>query len=153
MHKEPLRFIKHLFLLMRISGGWEERPRPAGRGGHQGAVPLHQALRRDQGAQVLDIILLVLPFTSVADPDPHVFGPPGSGFGSISQRYRSGSGSGSFYHQAKKVRKTLIPTALRLLFDCLSLKMMYMYLQKVISKNTFQKISFLLASWKGQWRK
>ncbi len=53
--------------------------------------------------------------TSVADPDPnpdpdppgpHVFGPPGSG--SISQRY--GSGSGSFYHHAKIVRKTLIPT-------------------------------------------
>jgi acetyl-CoA acetyltransferase len=38
-----------------------------------------------------------------------------------------GSGSGSFYHQAKKVRKTLIPTALWLLFDFLSLKMMYMY--------------------------
>ncbi len=38
---------------------------------------------------------------SVADPepnsdlpDPHVFGPPGSGSGSISQKY----GSGSFYH-------------------------------------------------------
>jgi hypothetical protein len=45
---------------------------------------------------------------SVADPDPnpHVFGPPGSG--SISQRY----GSGSFYHHAKIVRKTLIPTIL-----------------------------------------
>ena len=35
-------------------------------------------------------------------PDPRVFGPPGSG--SISQRY--GSGSRSFYHQAKIVRKT-----------------------------------------------
>jgi hypothetical protein len=54
---------------------------------------------------------------SVPDPDPnpdldllnpHVFGPPGSG--STSQRY--GSGSGSFYHQAKIVRKTLIPTVL-----------------------------------------
>ncbi len=64
---------------------------------------------------------------SVADsnpdpPDPHVFGPPGSG--SISQRYESGSGSGSFYYQARKVRKfrkTLIPTALWLLFDFLSL--------------------------------
>jgi hypothetical protein len=53
--------------------------------------------------------------TSVADPnldpdppDPHVFGPPGSG--SISQRYGSGfsSGSVSFYHHAKIVRKTLI---------------------------------------------
>jgi hypothetical protein len=50
--------------------------------------------------------------TSVPDPnpDPHVFGPPGSG--SISQRYGSGSGygSGSFSHQAKIIRKTLIPT-------------------------------------------
>jgi hypothetical protein len=50
---------------------------------------------------------------SVADPDPpdpHVFGPPGSRSGSTSQRY--GSGSGSFYHRAKIVRKTLIPTIL-----------------------------------------
>jgi hypothetical protein len=44
---------------------------------------------------------------SVADPDPsdpNVFGPPGSGFGFL-------------YHQAKIVRNTLIPNALRLLFD------------------------------------
>ncbi len=41
-------------------------------------------------------------------PDPHVFEPPGSGSGSISQRY--GSGSGSLSQQAKIVRKTLIPT-------------------------------------------
>jgi hypothetical protein len=54
---------------------------------------------------------------SVADPDPspdpknpYVFGPSGSASGSISQRY--GSESGSFYHQAKLVRKTLIPTVL-----------------------------------------
>ncbi len=40
------------------------------------------------------------------DPDPHVFGPPGSG--STSQRY----GSGSFYHHAKIVRKTLISSIL-----------------------------------------
>ncbi len=60
--------------------------------------------------------------TSVADPDPNpdpsdpsVFGPPGSGSGSISQRY--GSRSGSFYNQAKIVRKTLIPTVLCLLFE------------------------------------
>jgi hypothetical protein len=51
--------------------------------------------------------------SSVADPnpdpsDPCVFGPPGSGSGSSSQRY--GSGSGSIYHQAKIVKKTLIPT-------------------------------------------
>jgi hypothetical protein len=47
--------------------------------------------------------------TSVADLDPHpdqdpyVFGPTGSTSGSISQRYGSGSRSGSFYHQAKIV--------------------------------------------------
>jgi hypothetical protein len=50
------------------------------------------------------------------DPDPRVFGPPGSGSGSTIQRYGSGSGSccgsrsGSFYNHAKIVRKTLIPT-------------------------------------------
>jgi hypothetical protein len=55
---------------------------------------------------------------SVADPDPHVFGPPRSGYGSTSQRYGSGSGScsgsgsGSFYHHANIVRITLIPTIL-----------------------------------------
>jgi hypothetical protein len=52
---------------------------------------------------------------SVADPDPpdpHVFGHPGSASVSISQRYGSVSGSGSFYHHAKIVRKTLIPTIL-----------------------------------------
>jgi hypothetical protein len=38
--------------------------------------------------------------------DPYVFGPPGSGSGSSIQRYGSG------YHQAKTVRKTLIPTVL-----------------------------------------
>jgi hypothetical protein len=43
---------------------------------------------------------------SVADPNPYDFRPPGS----ISQRY--GSVSGSFCHQAKQVRKALIPTAL-----------------------------------------
>ncbi len=49
--------------------------------------------------------------TSVADqepPDPRVFGPPGSGSGSISQRYGSGSDSGSFHHKKKIERKTLI---------------------------------------------
>jgi hypothetical protein len=58
-----------------------------------------------------------LPVGSVADPDPpdpHVFGPPGYGSGCISQRYGSGfdSGSGSFYHQAKLLRTTLILSAL-----------------------------------------
>ncbi len=60
-------------------------------------------------------ILIEIPevTSSVADldPDPYVFGPPGSG--SISQR--NGSGSWFFYHQAKIVRKTLIPSVLWLL--------------------------------------
>ncbi len=47
----------------------------------------------------------------------YVFGPPGSGSGSIRQKY----GSGSFYRQPKIVRKTMIPTALWILFDFLSL--------------------------------
>jgi hypothetical protein len=51
---------------------------------------------------------------SVADTDPHkdpdVLGPTGCASGSVVQNY--GSGSGSFQHQAKIVRKTLIPTVL-----------------------------------------
>ncbi len=43
---------------------------------------------------------------SVGDPDPHVFGPPGSGTGSISQRYGSGSRSGSFPNSHKGVERT-----------------------------------------------
>jgi len=49
--------------------------------------------------------------SGVPDPDPRdprVFWPPGSG--STSQRY--GSGSGSFYHHAKIIRKTLNSTIL-----------------------------------------
>jgi hypothetical protein len=61
------------------------------------------------------------------DPDPHVFGPPGSRFGSTSQRYGSGSGScsgsGSFYHHAKIVRKTFLDSYYFVtLFYFLSLK-------------------------------
>jgi hypothetical protein len=61
-------------------------------------------------------------FVSVADPD--VFGPS-----------RSGSRTGSFFHQAKKVRKTLIPycfvTSLRLLIFKNDLNVP----SKVISRN------------------
>jgi hypothetical protein len=39
--------------------------------------------------------------TSVGDPDPNVFGHPGSASG-------DGSGFGSLHHQAKVVNKTLI---------------------------------------------
>jgi hypothetical protein len=42
---------------------------------------------------------------SVVDPDPYVLWPPGSAFGSVSHKY--GSGSGSFHHQAKIVKKPL----------------------------------------------
>ncbi len=77
-------------------------------------------------------------FSGVADPDPepsdpYVFGPPGS----ISQGYGSGSGSGSFYHQAKMVRKTLIPMFCDFFMTFYLWKMMLMYLQKVLSRRTF----------------
>ncbi len=65
-------------------------------------------------------------------PDPHVFGPPGSG---------------SFYHNAKLVRKTLIPTILWLFLTFLSLENYV----NVPSKSNKQKkivlkMIFLLAS-------
>ncbi len=79
---------------------------------------------------------------SVADPnpdppDPHVFGPPGSG-------------SGSFCHKARIVRKTLIFTVLLLLFDFLSLKNDVRVPSKSkYAEKLFFKISFLLASWRS----
>ncbi len=88
--------------------------------------------------------------TSVPDPDPHVFGLPGSGSTSLTQRY--GSGSGSFCHQAKIVIKTWIPTVLWLLLDFLSL----INDVNVPSKSYKQKNFFLLVFWwrlEGQWRK
>ncbi len=56
-----------------------------------------------EGVSVVGVTIfnMALHLDSVADPDPHVFRPPGSGSGC--QRY--GSGSGSFYHHAKIVRK------------------------------------------------
>jgi hypothetical protein len=56
---------------------------------------------------------IIYVFSSVPDPDPpdqHVFGPLGSG--SITQKYGSGSGSGSLVLSNKIVMKTLIPTVL-----------------------------------------
>jgi hypothetical protein len=50
--------------------------------------------------------------------DPDVFEPPGFASGSVIYLY----GSGSFNQQAKKLRKALISTVLRLLYDFLSLK-------------------------------
>jgi hypothetical protein len=78
----------------------------------------------------------------VADPNPHVFGPPGSG--SISQRY--GSGSGSFYHHANIVRKTFDSYYFVTLFDFLSLKNDVNVSSESNKQKFFLKISFLLAS-------
>jgi hypothetical protein len=52
-----------------------------------------------------DLKVLVI----VGDPDPDVFGSPVSG--SISQRYGSGSGSGSFPFLIKVLRRTEIMIA------------------------------------------
>ncbi len=93
---------------------------------------------REQGALLrLSISLGIV--CSVADPDPHVFGPPGSG--STSQMY--GSGSGSLYHHAKIVRKTYFVT----IFDFLFLKNFVNVASKSKKqKKLCSKISFLLAS-------
>ncbi len=97
---------------------------------------------------VFHIWVLGLIFSIVADPDldPYVFWPPGSG--SISRRYVIGSGSGSFYHQAKIVSKTLIPTVLWLLYDFLSLKNDV----NVASKSNKQK-NFFCCHLERYWRK
>jgi hypothetical protein len=65
--------------------------------------------------------------TSVADPDPepNVFGPPGSA--PVSHEYGSGSGFESFHHQVKIVRKTLTSTVFQLLYDSNIGRMMKMY--------------------------
>ncbi len=46
-------------------------------------------------------ILLSIAVSSIVDPDPYVFEPPGSASGSVSHKIGSGSGSGSksFHHQ------------------------------------------------------
>ncbi len=71
----------------------------------------------------------------------YVFGPPGSGSGSISLMY----GSGSFYHQAKLVRKTLI----RLHFDFLPLKNDVNVPSKSNKQKKQKKYTFLLVSWRS----
>jgi hypothetical protein len=85
--------------------------------------------------------------TSVADPnldpdppDPHVFGPPGSG--SISHRYGSGSGSGSL-SSCKNSKKNIDSYYFVTLFDFLSLEN-YVNVPSKSNKqqNVFKKIVF-----------
>ncbi len=92
--------------------------------------------------------------TIVAVPDPHVFRPSGSRSGFINTRYGSGSGSrtGSFHHQAK-VRKTLIPTVLRILFDFLSSKNDVNVPSKSNKQKNFVKKFDFCWRLKGKWRK
>jgi hypothetical protein len=68
-------------------------------------------------------------FLGLPDPDPLVRG----------MDPESGSESGPLYHQAKIVRKTLIPTVFWLLLDFLSLKNYV----KIPSKSNKQKNFFL----------
>jgi hypothetical protein len=112
-----LAWTSDFFLYRPIGGGHgEQDPEHAQRDllrqdqGHRQRTPVRTALGRGQKDQrpsgtVTETPILV---TSVADPDPYVFEPPGPGFGSISTRY----GSGSFYIKTKIVRKTLNPTVL-----------------------------------------
>ena len=67
--------------------------------------------------------------SNVADPDPnpYVFGPRGSGSGSIGER--CGSGSGSFYEQSKIVIKPRFLLLCDFFFTFYPWKMIEMYLQ------------------------
>jgi hypothetical protein len=65
-------------------------------------TPRHDASLTVVGLQQM---VRIVPDPDLDLPDPHVFGAPGSR--SSSQRHESGFSSGSFYHQAKIVIKTL----------------------------------------------
>jgi hypothetical protein len=69
----------------------------------------------------LHFFIFLFLWTLVGDPDPYVLRPPGSASGSVKYGSVSGSGSGSFHHQAKIVRKTLISSVLRNLYAFLPL--------------------------------
>jgi hypothetical protein len=64
-----------------------------------------------------------------------------------------GSGYGSFNHQAKIVRKTLISTVLWLLYDFLSLKNVVNVLQKWYGNQKAQKKIIFCRRLEGHWRK
>ncbi len=96
--------------------------------------------------QAIQVSLLLSTVTSTNGLwNLYVFGPPGSGFRSVSQRY----GSGSFYHRAKIVRNTMIPTVLRLLYDILSLKNNVNVPTKSNKQENLEKNCVLLVSWRS----
>ncbi len=74
-----------------------------------------------------------------------VFKPPGSGSGPVSQRYESGSRS--FYHQAKIVRKPWFLLLWDFFMTFYLWKIMLMYRRKLICRKTF--------CWRleGEWHK
>ncbi len=102
---EGAHFPHFLGQVARGRGRVVHRPLHDGRRLHL-AVEGHLLLCFCRQRIVLSIKILV---ASVAAPDPYFFGGP-TVSGSNSTGY--GSGSGSFYHQAKIVRKILIPTVL-----------------------------------------
>ncbi len=95
-----------------VYGGWGRGGSPPAATSPAAAAPVHlrhdfhlvqlrvhrlETMFKDKWDVRIGRRLICNGWTSIADPDPHVFGPPGSG--SISQRY--GSESGSFYHHAR----------------------------------------------------
>ncbi len=58
-------------------------------------IPWTVLTKRQSSTEERSRVIYFPGITSVADPDPYVLGPPGSG--SVCQRYRSGAGS--VYHQ------------------------------------------------------
>ncbi len=73
------------------------RPRRRSSSSGQSSVRLERRLSscdRQRGLQRAFYLSCVRSSVADPDPDPHAFGPPGSGSGVISQRYGAGSGSG-----------------------------------------------------------
>jgi hypothetical protein len=82
---------------------WRGPASPTGRRRRRGRAAYSSRAGRLTRTPFISTELILL--FNVADPDPYVFGPPDSR-----------SGSGSCYHQAKVVRKILIPAVKYFLF-------------------------------------
>jgi hypothetical protein len=91
-HTHPLvclLLIRFILLELRIMGG-SEILMASQHGNKHGTLAIEPVSTR-QG----DMVEINVADLDPDPPDPHVFGPPGSGCGFVSQRYGSGSGSDS----------------------------------------------------------
>ncbi len=84
-----------------VPHGGDRSSRGAGKSFHHFLPANHRSIKPDALKIFCDTVLFDP--NSVGDPDPYVFGPPGSASGSVSHKY--GYGSGSFHIKQKKKEK------------------------------------------------